>query len=317
MKIEEVFPKFVKSKILSVSPLGDGHINDTFLVDTGESRYVIQRVKSTMDIEGCLHNYGLYSKVCEDAGWYYPIWIRDDEGKFFYTDETDCHWRVYKYIDGEIINTPTDEDTLYACGQGLAKMHRIFAGIKDTPKAVYPHLHDLKVYYDVYLETLASKDMYEENRDRDIEKIIALRAEAMLGIKPDSLLVVHGDAKLANILFKDGKVIGFIDFDTVMQGSVLEDIADCIRSCCIENDILNEKKAACLIKGYKSIEPDSKAVDMDKLPLVFEKICFELGLRYYTDAIAREKVFKEKYPGYRLDRAKSLFSLLTFETRVI
>ncbi|MCR4624840.1 MAG: phosphotransferase [Lachnospiraceae bacterium] len=317
MILEDVFCKYIKNKIISACPLGDGHINDTFLADTADGRYVVQRVKSTMDIESCLYNYGLYSKVCDEADWFYPVWIRNDEGKFFYTDETGCHWRVYKYIDGEIPAVPTDEDTLYACGQGLAKMHKIFAGIKETPKAVYPHLHDLKTYYDVYLDTLASKEKCEELRDPAIEKIIDVRVEAMLGIKPDSLSVVHGDAKLANILFKDGKVIGFIDFDTIMTGSVLEDIADCIRSCCIENDVLNKKKADRLIKGYKSIMQDDQVIYMDKLPTIFEKICFELGLRYYTDAIAKEKVFKEKYPGYRLARAKSLFSILTFEMRVI
>ena len=68
MKIEEVFPKFVKSKILSASPLGDGHINDTFLVDTGESRYVIQRVLergSLDDIRATVAHYTMPFMIAE------------------------------------------------------------------------------------------------------------------------------------------------------------------------------------------------------------------------------------------------------------
>ena len=49
--------------------------------------------------------------------------------------------------------------------------------------------------------------------------------------------------------------------------------------------------------------------EMNNIGDVFNKICFELGLRYYTDALDKEKYFKEKYPGYSLERAKSLFSV--------
>lgn len=304
--LEKLFPDYIYSKIVSVAPLGDGHINDTFLVETKESRYVVQRVKNTMDIEGCLFNYSLYSKVCDESDWYYPVWIQNTEGSLFYTDKNGYHWRTYKYIAGEILSTPLDEHMLYSCGQGLAKMHMIFGRIKDEPKAVYPHLHDLKYYYDTYLNAIRNSEGCADDRDVLLEKIIDSKIEAMLNIEPDKPVVVHGDAKLANILFKDGEVIGFLDFDTIMMGSLLEDVADCIRSCCIENGILNIRKADRLVQGYNSVITKEKVIDMEKLPAVFNKICFELGLRYYTDAIAKEKIFKEKYKGYRLERAHDL-----------
>ena len=304
--LEKLYPDYINSKTVSVSPLGDGHINDTFLADTGKSRYVVQRVKNTMDIESCLYNYGLYSKACEESDWYYPVWIPNAEGKMFFTDERGYHWRMYRYIAGDILNTPLDDSMLFSCGRGLAKMHAIFGSIKEKPKAVYPHLHDLKFYYDTYLKALRGCDGLTDDRDPTLEKIIDSQIEAMLNIGPDMPVVVHGDAKLANILFKDDAVIGFLDFDTIMMGSVLEDVADCIRSCCIEDGVLNKNKADMLVQGYNSAISKEQAVDAAKLPIVFDKICFELGLRYYTDAIAKEKVFKEKYNGYRLQRAHDL-----------
>ena len=52
----------------------------------------------------------------------------------------------------------------------------------------------------------------------------------------------------------------------------------------------------------------AKEID-ELLPDCFNKICFELGLRYYMDYISHDEHFKEIYPGYRLDRAKSLLEV--------
>lgn len=308
MHLEAIFNKFVNSRILSSAPLGDGHINDTFLIRAENGKYVMQRVKSTMNIEACLYNYGLYSPLCDDSGWRYPVWMKNSDGKYFYTDETGSYWRLYSFISGDILSAPVEKNILYSCGQGLARMHTIFSRFPETPKSVYPHLHDLSFYYDTYLKVLQSPDMCKENRDSSIEEKIEVGIDKMLNVRQGRVSVIHGDAKLANILFGDGKVIGFIDFDTVMPGYLLEDVADCIRSCCIENGKLNKDKAGELVRGYTDTAPKDMTADMERLPEVFDKICFELGLRYYTDALANEKVFKEKYPGFRLDRARSLFN---------
>ena len=62
--------------------------------------------------------------------------------------------------------------------------------------------------------------------------------------------VIHGDTKLANIIFRDGKIFAFIDYDTIMTGSILDDLADCIRSCCIVNGVFDRDTAEMIVKGY-------------------------------------------------------------------
>ena len=107
------------------------------------------------------------------------------------------------------------------------------------------------------------------------------------------------------MLFREEKVVGFLDWDTVMEGSVSEEIADCIRSACIKDGKLDIRAAKALIEGYISASGTDEMIT-DLVPGAFDKICFELALRYYTDAISENKHFKEKYPGYRLKRAKEL-----------
>ena len=374
--IEEICRKYIDSNILAVTHLNDGHINDTYLVEAEYGEYICQRMQRGIDIKKLEHNYSMYSKACKGHEWLYPEWIRNKEGKYYFTDHNVDKWRMYPYIDGDILTPPLAKEELYACGQGLARMHMILNTLPAEPVAVYPHLHDLGSYYERY-ERLIKRDklitdsstvtekvteeditsvtegIIEENRDMLIEEIIEAEIKRMMDVPvdvvslckqssagesltdtfPDHISVIHGDAKLSNMLFERApfrcgmrRVIGFIDMDTVMPGSWLADIADCIRSCCLTNESAEKSSARSfdcdaaehLISGYVSIA-GRKTEDAlrNSLPAVFDRICFELALRYYTDAISgaeNERVFKEKYPGYLLGRARELFGISWGET---
>ena len=308
--LKGICSEFLKGRILSAEPLGDGHINDTYRVRTEDGDFVCQRVRKTMNVTALEYNYVLYSEACDKAGWSYPAWLKTRAGKYFYTDQKDERWRMYPLIRGDVQAPPLARDVLFSCGQGLANMHKILQTLAASPKAVYPKLHNLEQYYEIYENLLHSNDHLEEQRNAAIEGKIREGIREFRKLSLDRTKVVHGDAKLANILFQDGKVKAFLDLDTVMQGSLLEDVADCIRSSCIVDGTFDEVAASELVRGYAS---EASGLINEKelrlLPQVFRKICFELGLRYYTDSIAKEKVFKEKYPGYRLEKAKGYFFL--------
>ena len=297
--------KFINADARLISSNSSGLINDTFLVSAAGKMYVVQRLNRNMNTEFLEFNYGLYSKACEENNWLYPKWIKDSEGDYFYIDSDDDKWRMYPFISCEILEKPLSKERLFSLGQGLARMHEIFDSMDGKPKAVYPKLHELSYYYDEYKRVISET---KEERDEELEKIIDDKIDAMLDVKLDTSSVIHADTKLSNILFCNGKVVGSIDMDTIMSGSVLEDIADCIRSSCVYSGRFDKEDAEQIIKGYESIS--SKKEIEEKLPRVFEKICFELALRYYTDSVSETKYFKEIYPGYSRERAKSLMNTL-------
>ncbi len=309
--VEEICREFTQSKILSVTPFGDGHINDTFRVVTDdEGTFICQRIRKAMDLTALEHNYLLYASAFEGAGMPYPIWLRTREGKYFHTDPEGDHWRMYPLIEGEVLELPLSEDALFACGQGLARTHQALQNLLGTPTAVYPMLHDLKHYADRYQGILESGAFYEEQRDGALEEEIKLGIGEMLSLKVDKTRMIHGDPKLANILFQDGRVKTLIDLDTVMQGSLLDDIADCIRSCCAKDGRTDPEATKVLLQGYQSVAGELlHENELELLPKVIRKICFELGLRYYTDSIAKQKSFREKYPGYLREKAKRYFAM--------
>ncbi len=303
--IEEAAAGFTRGKTLSVRLLSGGNINESFLIETGEERYVLQRLQKDMDLEKLEHNYRLYSAALKRRGWAYPVWLKNCDGSYFYTDCDGGTWRMYAYIEGDIPEPPLSNETLYACGRGLAEMHAIMRELPEQPKAVYPHLHDLKRYYDNYFMLLSGGELRGENRDPYLETLIDAGINEMLSVQPDCGSVIHGDPKLQNILFRDGTVIGFLDMDTVMMGSLAEDVADCVRSCCVENGRFSASAAKRLLEGYQSVALQETAEEIiSELPEVFNKINFELGLRYYSDAISNDKNFRDSDPKALLEKAR-------------
>ena len=119
--------------------------------------------------------------------------------------------------------------------------------------------------------------------------------------------LIHGDAKRGNMICRDGRVAGFIDLDTLMPGSVFDDIADCIRSCDSRNDA-DPMMIVHFIHGYE--EGADTMFTPDAIALIGQntvKHRFMLGLRYYTDYLSGNVYFKEEYPGQNLARARQLF----------
>ena len=118
--------------------------------------------------------------------------------------------------------------------------------------------------------------------------------------KADGLVVVEGRREVEHCLSA-----GF----TIRTAFVCEEIADCIRSCAVKGGHFDRKGAEALLNGYQSVSEMSE-VALENIRRAFEKINFELALRYYTDAIAKNKSFKEKYPGYLLEKARRYFAIL-------
>ena len=105
---------FIDSPIQSAEPIGDGHINDTYLVSAADGKYVVQRIKDTADTAKYEYNYGLYADILASNGIKFPVWLKNMAGTYFYTDGSGYNWRMYSYIDGDIIRAPQKIEHLFS-----------------------------------------------------------------------------------------------------------------------------------------------------------------------------------------------------------
>ena len=310
MRLEEICKKYISDKVMDIHPIGNGHINDTYIVKTPAKDYILQRIQKDLNISHLEHNYHLYSDALDREDFIYPKWIKNLVGDYYYVDEEEYAWRMYPYTESDRIDAPLTKEILYAYGKGLARLHNAFQRIEGNIEPLYPHLHDLKFYYQKYTQIITSDDSIRTFRVPQVESRIKMLSETFLAPKEEQKAIIHADTKLSNILFKDGQVIGFIDFDTIMQGPVTLDIADAIRSC-IQNGKIEKRVADSLVEGYISLCDTSRAEDVkNNLWHDFNRIIFELALRYYIDVVSGENYFKDKEPVYKLERAKALITTI-------
>ena len=257
MEKERIIKSFVDELIRDVHELKGGHINRSYLV-TGQEQYVLQCLNIKLYNE-CLEimadNYSRYKKACieseRDIGkWICPEWIKDrNSGDYFHKGPDGNIWRMYRYIRSDISFFKPYQYNTFAVGAGLGKLHRILKrcdGIRACN--VNRRIYDLSFHFRKYKDQRDS----EMERVEKLDHIISVNIDKMLDVFAPAESVIHGDAKTGNMIFHDGEIAGFIDLDTIMPGSVYNDMADCVRSCCIdETGKPDPQKLVLFCRGYE------------------------------------------------------------------
>jgi len=118
-----------------------------------------------------------------------------------------------------------------------------------------------------------------------------------------SLAVIHGDPKISNFLFKDGKASATVDLDTCGRASVLYDLGDAFRSWCggLEDDPNNSFNIEHFTQGLRGYMSQNKLPQKEVSLLLqsVELITLELAMRFCTDYF-EDSYFsydKERYPN--------------------
>ena len=307
----QLISAFISEKINEIVRIPTGHINESFLV-RGDNTYILQVINEHLyrDCQDILtFNYLSYRDACCNYNegstdtFEYPVWLKDREDSYFHSDSFGNLCRMYRYIPSDEINV--EKADRYEIGRGLGKLHSILRTCKDIKNIkATAHLHDLSHHYREYL------DQNENERERigEIDTRIKDDIDKYLEMTVPGGSLIHGDAKIGNMIIRDGRVAGFIDLDTIMTGSVFDDIADCVRSCCLNDEgNIENTEFMDLIKGYE--ETSGTVFTLSQKDLIrknIEKNRFLLGLRYYTDYLSGRGYFSEEYSGQTLKKARKL-----------
>lgn len=316
--------------VTQINPLGNGLINDTFLVSTKSSPFVLQRInrqvfpRPELIMENLKTlNQHIGNKINVYVKLKIPVVLTTQYGKnFFYDEKGDC-WRALSFIaNTESFETIVDRRAAEQAGFALGHFHRLTSDLNpQTLHDTLPGFHITPGYLNHYQQVsnqLSQKVASPESRYcADFICSYQHLADSLETAKEQGLLllrVIHGDPKLNNFLFdkQSGKIVSIIDLDTVKPGLVHYDIGDCLRSCChhVETDTFDLDICAALLATYLTeagaffSEPDYHF-----LYQAIELIPFELGLRFYTDYLEDNRYFKVSEPEQNLQRACAQFRL--------
>jgi len=311
---------------LDLSVLGNGLINDTFLVQTSSKPFVLQRINHCVfpqpeQIMANLSQLNLHvaQKPKDTVKLIIPAILKTQSNDELYQDEQGSYWRALEYIaNTESLETITDIHQVQQTGFALGHFHRLVSDLEPNHLVdILPGFHIAPDYLNHYQQVITTASTPESEYctsfiARHQHIINDLEAAKQQGCLP--LRVIHGDPKLNNFLFaKDTQqIISLIDLDTVKPGLVHYDIGDCLRSCCYNlatNEFDLEIATALLTSYLSEAGLFFSEADYDCLYASIRLIPFELGLRFYTDYLEGNRYFKVTEPDENLHRAVNQFQL--------
>ena len=335
----------LSGEVLTATPYGSGHINDTYKVEVrpagGPRRFVLQRINHHVfrqpdalmaNVERvCAHAHAkLRQAGTPDADRRTLRLVPTLSGQAWHIDGSGNRWRCYHFIEGatghDIVRSPQQA---YAAAKAFGAFQSLLA---DLPGArlneTIPDFHHTPARFARFQHALA-KDPHGRAASSVPEIAFALARAHEVAVVVDALRagtlperVTHNDTKLNNVLLDDVTQEGVcvIDLDTVMPGSVLYDFGDLVRTSTSpaaedETDLSKVRMQLpmfeALVKGYLAsasgfLTPKEKEL----LPFAGKLISFEIGLRFLTDWLEGDTYFKIRRPAHNLDRARAQFKLV-------
>ncbi len=331
-----------QGSIVRVEPLGNGNINDTFLVglaDAEQTQFVLQRINSQVfrQPEWVMRNMRVLTDHVHqrlqttppDRRWELPRVIATKAGPDCWSPADGSFWRALSFIDGaRSVDTLPDAAHAQEVGYALGMFHNLVSDLAPAKLAdTLVGFHITPVYLQHYHEVLAGNQTKVSPEAAYCHRLIADRAAwvpVLETAKAQGKLPVrlmHGDPKVNNVMFDivTQKAVSIVDLDTVKPGLVHYDVGDCLRSGSNpageethqwEAVQFDRDRCREILQGYFSV---AKYFFTDnEYEFLFDAIrliTFELGLRFFTDYLAGNVYFKVKYPEHNLARALVQFKL--------
>ena len=326
---------FPEGSVQSCSRYGCGHINETYLVETGNGkRYILQRISSRAfpDVAGLQENIAAVTRylhgILENPNAALTL-VPTLDGENWYHHGPDSDWRVFDFIEGSVcLQAPRCPEDLYQSAIAFGTFQQQLSGFPaETLHETIRNFHNTPDRFRIFRETIARDPM---GRAASVEQEIAFalaheevgsRLTEMLqaGVLP--LRVTHNDTKLNNVMLdeKTHAPLCVIDLDTTMPGLSAYDFGDSIRFGAAtaaedEKDLskmeMDLELFRVFTRGFLRACPALTAAERKALPLGALTMTLECGVRFLTDYLDGDHYFGISYPEQNLDRCRTQFKLV-------
>ena len=330
----------LEGDIAAINSLGDGFINDTFIIRTAGDApdYILQRKNRNIfpDVPGMMENIRkvtehIRRRVIAEGGD--PMReamtvVPTCDGKLYHIDSQGDYWAVTVFIADTVAYNKADSlELARKGGEGIGKFQAQLADFTEPLAETIKGFHNIRhrfVQWDEALKRDAAgrvKDLqteigWIESRRAEMLDFWKLVEEGTIPTR-----VTHNDTKINNILFnKEGEVLCAIDLDTVMNSTSLNDFGDAIRSYTNTGDeddrdlsrvSMSIEMFQAYTEGYLSQRASQLSQpEIDYLAFSARYITYEQVLRFLMDYIDGDLYYKIKYPEHNLVRTHAQYKLL-------
>jgi len=341
--VEEIAAQFeIPGRFAESTRYGSGHIHDTYLIrfeDSARStRYILQRINTQVfrDPVALMDNL---SRICtnqrrelerehaSDPERRHLHLVPTTEDRSYGVDPEGGYWRCFNFQEGTRSFDRVDtEHQAYETGRTFACFSARLSHLEGPPLAItIPDFHNLELRYKA-LEAAIQSDSHR--RAKSVEVVIDQAAswyEGIQGAHRDvgaenlPIRIVHNDCKINNLLLdaKTGEGLCAVDLDTVMDGTVLADFGELMRtssSRSAEDETGMGEMAIDLdlvrgiARGYlSSMGAILTDQELNALPLAGPLMAFENAVRFLTDHLCGDVYFRIRRDAQNLDRARAQF----------
>jgi Ser/Thr protein kinase RdoA (MazF antagonist) len=335
-----------QESITAIKPLGNGNVNDTFLVSLEGDEpdaFVMQRVNTrvfqtpelvmrNMLVLGDHIERKLNNDPPELNGrrWEMPRVMKLRHSNGHWVEDKGDFWRGISYIGAavsmEVVNSAEQAREV---GYGLGMFHHLISDLPVQQLAdTLEGFHITPNYLRQYQSLIASRPSNDCcSQEQWCHSFISAR-QGFASVLEDAkargdlqLRPIHGDPKVNNLMLdaSTGQAIALVDLDTVKPGLVHYDIGDCLRSGCnplgeesteFEKIHFDRYRCEAILEGYLSVARRFLTpADHHHLFDAIRLIPFELGLRFFSDHLNGNTYFRTSHPRQNLERALVQFQL--------
>ncbi len=326
-------------EVLSATPYGSGHINDTYKVVSQQGgapgTFILQRINHNIfkdpvalmeNIERVTEHMAGKINGRPDRDRRFLRLMATEEGRRWHRDLEGNYWRAYNFIaQARSYDAVESTSQAFEAGRAFGKFQQLLA---DLPQ---PRLHESIPDFHhtpkrfATLERAIANDVANRAATSKPEIEFALAHRSLASRLLDAKLperVTHNDTKLNNVLIDDatGEGICVIDLDTVMPGLAAYDFGDMVRTTTSpakedEQDLskvrMDFPMFESLLRGYLEAAGNFLTKgEREALVLSGKLITFEIGIRFLTDHLSGDTYFKVHRPNHNLDRARTQFKLV-------
>ncbi|ARD44906.1 aminoglycoside phosphotransferase family protein [Colwellia sp. PAMC 21821] len=330
-----VLPKFGYSiDDCQISLLGNGLINNTYLVKTTDKTFVLQCLNqqvftSPLNVTNNADQISSHLQVKSDNNRYAltPVCqLRTTDNKNHVVVQGQ-YWRSLHYIPNcytveSIANVEQASTVANAFAQFTAALSDFNS---ESLAEIITQFHDLSMRIVQLNQAIdnASKPLliaaqasiqFIQSQQNFIDNIVKTT-------KSLPLRVTHNDTKINNLLFstETNKPVAVIDLDTCMAGYLMHDFGDMVRTCCasiaedsadLDNMSIDWNMLTALTSAYVAgFNGSLSEIERTSLLCGIKLMPFMLSTRFLTDFLNGDRYFKTTYARHNLVRAENQLQL--------
>ena len=315
--------------ILSITPIENGLINHTYLVETESGKFILQQVNTLIfkNPKAIQNNHLKINEILDRSGYSKKtVKIIPTLSNHLLFEKNNEAWRMLEFLENSVtFLKPSSTEIAFEATKCLSEFYKTINQETIILEETFPDFINFEKRIIDFKRALIQKTERKEKAEKDInfilehlslpDKWIELQNQKSLPNR-----VIHADPKISNILFdKENKAIAVIDLDTMMNGTILYDFGDMIRSYTNNSDEdegavsdnFNAENYVAVKDGFLfNLKETLTPIELENLDYAAQLIIYIQAVRFLTDFLNHDIYYSVKYDLQNLDRTKNQINLL-------